>query len=126
MSDKPKKIYGRTKTGLDITDELIEKYVAEAEAGFDLSKLRRVRGRPRMGAAPAKSFPVRLDPALRAALDERAAEGTNQQPKSCARPSAATWPPAERAVASPATRWRHATTRSDGIQPDPTRPPNWR
>ncbi|MEZ5136972.1 MAG: ribbon-helix-helix protein, CopG family [Acidimicrobiales bacterium] len=27
-----------------------------------------------MGAAPAKSFPVRLDPALRAALDERAAE----------------------------------------------------
>ncbi|MCB1007041.1 MAG: ribbon-helix-helix protein, CopG family [Acidimicrobiales bacterium] len=74
MSDKPKQIYGRTKTGLDITDELIEKYVAEAEAGFDLSKLRRVRGRPRMGAAPAKSFPVRLDPALRAALDERAAE----------------------------------------------------
>jgi hypothetical protein len=74
MSDKPKKIYGRTKTGLDITDELIEKYVAEAEAGFDLSKLRPVRGRPRMGTAPAKSFPVRLDPALRAALDERAAE----------------------------------------------------
>lgn len=76
MSDKPEKICGRTKSGLDITDELIERYVAEAEAGFgfDLSKPRRVRGRPRMGTAPAKSFPVRLDPALRAALDERAAE----------------------------------------------------
>jgi hypothetical protein len=73
MTEKPKRIYGRTKSGLDITDELIEKYVAEAEAGFDLSRIR-VRGRPRMGSAPAKSFPVRLDPALRAALDERAAE----------------------------------------------------
>lgn len=73
MTEKPKRIYGRTKSGLDITDELIEKSVAEAEAGFDLSRIR-VRGRPRMGSAPAKSFPVRLDPALRAALDERAAE----------------------------------------------------
>jgi hypothetical protein len=66
-----KKIYGTTKDGRPITDELIEEYVAEAEAGYDLDKLR-PRGRPRMGAAPAKSFPVRLDPELRAALDERA------------------------------------------------------
>ncbi len=66
-----KKIYGTTKDGRPITDELIEEYVAEAEAGYDLDKLR-PRGRPRMGAAPAKSFPVRLDPQLRAALDERA------------------------------------------------------
>lgn len=69
MSEK--KSYGRTKSGLEITDELIERYVAEAEEGLDLNKLR-PRGRPRMGAAPAKSFPVRLDPDLRAALDERA------------------------------------------------------
>lgn len=73
MTEKPKRIYGRTKSGLDITDELIEAYATEAEAGFDLSRIR-VRGRPRMGSAPAKSFPVRLDPALRAALDERATE----------------------------------------------------
>lgn len=73
MTEEPKRIYGRTETGLDLTDELIEEYVAEAEAGFDLSRIR-VRGRPRMGSAPAKSFPVRLDPDLRAALDERAAE----------------------------------------------------
>lgn len=65
-----KKIYGRSKSGVEITDELIEKYVAEAEEGLDLDKLR-PRGRPRMGTTPAKSFPVRLDPELRAALDER-------------------------------------------------------
>lgn len=74
MPDKPTKIYGRTRSGLDITDELIERHVAEAEAGLDLTKLRPVRGRPRMGSAAAKSFPVRLDPDLRAALDDRATE----------------------------------------------------
>lgn len=66
-----KKIYGTNKDGRPITDELIEEYVAEAEAGYDLDKLR-PRGRPRMGKGPAKSFPVRLDPALRASLNERA------------------------------------------------------
>lgn len=65
------KTYGRTKSGVEVTDELIEKYVAEAEEGLDLDKLR-PRGRPPMGTAPAKSFPVRLDPDLRAALDDRA------------------------------------------------------
>ena len=69
MSEK--KIHGTTNDGRPITDELIEEYVAEAEVAYDLDKLR-PRGRPRMGAAPAKSFPVRLDPELRAALDERA------------------------------------------------------
>lgn len=73
MTEGPQRTYGRTKHGVDLTDELIEEYVAEAEAGFDLSRIR-VRGRPRMGSAPAKSFPVRLDPDLRAALDVRAAE----------------------------------------------------
>lgn len=73
MTEGPRRTYGRTKHGVDLTDDLIEEYVAEAEAGFDLSRIR-VRGRPRMGSAPAKSFPVRLDPDLRAALDVRAAE----------------------------------------------------
>lgn len=59
--------------GRALEPDLLEQYVAEAEAGFDLSKLR-PRGRPRLGSAPAKAFPVRLDPALRAALDERAEE----------------------------------------------------
>lgn len=69
-----KKSYGRTKSGIEVTDELIEQYVAEAEAGYDLDRLKIVRGRPLMGTAPAKSFPVRLDPELRAALDQRACE----------------------------------------------------
>lgn len=72
MPDKAKRTYGRTISGKEITDELIEQYVAEAEAGYDLSKLKPVRGRPRMGSAPARTFPVRLDPALRFALDQRA------------------------------------------------------
>jgi len=60
---------------MDITDELIDRYVAETEAGYDLAQLRVVKpvGRPRMGSAPAKTFPVRLDPSLRSALDQRAA-----------------------------------------------------
>jgi predicted DNA-binding protein len=67
-----KKSYGRTKSGIEVTDELIEQYVAEAEAGYDLDKLKIVRGRPLIGSAPAKSFPVRLEPELREALDDRA------------------------------------------------------
>jgi hypothetical protein len=73
MNEKPKHEYGDTRSGRPITDELIAEYVADAEAGFDLSRLRPVRGRPRMGSAPAKAFPVRLDPDLRLALDDRAA-----------------------------------------------------
>jgi len=64
--------YGRTKEGAEITDEMLQAIADEAEAGYDLSRLRPL-GRPRMGSAPAKSFPVRLDPALRDSLDARAA-----------------------------------------------------
>lgn len=44
----------------------------EAEEGLDTTKLRRRPGRPAMGSGPADSLPVRLDPELRNALDERA------------------------------------------------------
>lgn len=64
--------YGRTKDGVHITDEMLQALADEAEAGYDLSRLRPL-GRPAMGSAPAKSFPVRLDPALRDSLDARAA-----------------------------------------------------
>lgn len=67
-----KKTYGKTKSGVEITDELIEQYVAEAEQGYDLDKLKVRRGRPLLGRAPASTFAVRLDPDLRAALDARA------------------------------------------------------
>lgn len=66
--------YGTTKSGKPITDELIEQYVAEAEAGLDLDKLKIRRGRPLLRSGPAKPLHVRLDPGLRAALDERAQE----------------------------------------------------
>lgn len=68
----PEKTYGKTKNGVEITDELIEQYVAEAERGYDLDKLQARRGRPLLGRAPATTFAVRLDPDLRLALDDRA------------------------------------------------------
>lgn len=67
-----KKSYGKTKSGVEITDELIEQYVAEAEQGYDLDKPKSRRGRPLLGTSPARTFAVRLDPDLRMALDRRA------------------------------------------------------
>ncbi|WP_426574686.1 ribbon-helix-helix protein, CopG family [Aquihabitans sp. McL0605] len=72
MPDRSTTPHGRTITGVELTDEVLDRYVAEAEAGFDLTTLRPVRGRPLMGTAPAKAFPVRLDPDLRRSLDEQA------------------------------------------------------
>ncbi len=69
----PKKTYGKTASGVPITDELIEKLAKEAEEGFDVDEiLRRRRGRPAMGSGPAKVESVRLDPELRHALALRA------------------------------------------------------
>ena len=67
------KTYGRTKAGVELTDDVLDELAAEAEAGLDVAKLRRRPGRPSMGSGPAESFPVRLDPELRMAVDERAA-----------------------------------------------------
>ena len=54
----------------DLTDQQIQALADEAEAGYDVSKLRRRPGRPSLGAAAAADvFPVRLDPELRAALE---------------------------------------------------------
>jgi hypothetical protein len=73
MTMPEKKTHGRTASGAPITDELIERLSAKAEAGFDVEEiLRRRRGRPPMGSGPAKVESVRLDPELREALAERA------------------------------------------------------
>lgn len=73
--------YGRTKSGKAITDADIEKYAAEAEAGYDVDELirrRGKRGRPTLGSGPASVESVRLDPEMREALATRAeAEGTS-------------------------------------------------
>jgi hypothetical protein len=68
-----KKTYGKTASGVPITDELVEKLAARAEKGFDVEEiLRRRRGRPAMGSGPATVESVRLDPELRDALARRA------------------------------------------------------
>jgi CRISPR-associated endonuclease/helicase Cas3 len=58
-----------------ITEELIEELAAEAERGYDPARLRgRGRGRPALGTGPSEVVPVRLDPTLRRALEQRAAD----------------------------------------------------
>lgn len=64
-----KKTYGRTASGTLITDELVDKLAAKAEAGYDVDEtLRRRGGRPLIGSAAASVESVRLDPELRQAL----------------------------------------------------------
>jgi hypothetical protein len=68
-----RKAYGKTVSGVPITDELIDKLSKEAEAGYDVDEiLRRRRGRPAIGSGPATVESVRLDPELRHALAKRA------------------------------------------------------
>src|SRR5207253_5435290 len=67
--------YGQTKSGKAITDTDIESLADEAEKGYDVDALiarRGKRGRPPLGTAPASVESVRLDPALRNDLAERA------------------------------------------------------
>lgn len=69
-----KKTYGRSKSGVELTEDVLDRMAHEAEQGLDVTKLRRRPGRPSMGEGPAETLPVRLDPALRKAVDDRAAE----------------------------------------------------
>lgn len=70
-----KKSYGKTRSGVGITDELVERLAAKAEAGYDVDEiLRRRGGRPPLGSAAARVESVRLDPELQQALADRAAK----------------------------------------------------
>lgn len=71
MTEK-RRTYGRSKAGVELTEEVLDRMAAEAEEGLDVTRLRRRPGRPAMGEGPAETLPVRLDPALRKAVDERA------------------------------------------------------
>lgn len=63
----------RTKTGRELADEDIEELADEAERGYDVDDLKsRRRGRPMLGNAPAEVVPVRLDPELKQAVEDRA------------------------------------------------------
>ncbi len=66
-----------------VTEADIERMVAEAEAGYDIAKLRPRGGRPPMGSGPAEVVPVRLDPELRASTSP---ETTRRSSKSVLRP----------------------------------------
>ena len=65
-----------TRTGKVLTDADIELIADEVEQGdYDVEVLmsgRRPRGRPMIGDAPSEVVPVRLDPALRQAVEARA------------------------------------------------------
>jgi hypothetical protein len=68
-----KKTYGRTASGVPITDELVSKLTEKAEVGYDVeTMLHRRGGRTPMGSAAATVESVRLEPELRQALDHRA------------------------------------------------------
>ncbi len=71
MTDK--KTHGQSKSGTELTEEVLDRLALQAENGLDLSRLRRRPGRPAMGSGPAETLPVRLDPELRHAVDKRAA-----------------------------------------------------
>jgi predicted DNA-binding protein len=62
-----------TKTGRELTEADIEDLADEAERGYDVQELKsRRRGRPMLGSAPAEVVPVRLDPELKQAVEDRA------------------------------------------------------
>jgi Ribbon-helix-helix protein, copG family len=68
-----KRDYGKTASGKEITEGLVEELADRAEAGYDVEQaLRRRGGRPPIGSGPASVESVRLDPELRDALAERA------------------------------------------------------
>ncbi|MDV2474367.1 CopG family transcriptional regulator [Rhodococcus zopfii] len=60
-----------TINGTPVTDEMIQAWADEAEAGYDVEKLRK-RGRPTTGDGPGTVVPVRMDAALLEALNARA------------------------------------------------------
>ncbi|KSZ57909.1 CopG family transcriptional regulator [Rhodococcus pyridinivorans KG-16] len=60
-----------TIDGTPVTEEMIEGWADEAEAGYDVAALRK-RGRPTIGEGPATVVPVRMDEALLQALNARA------------------------------------------------------
>ena len=64
--------YGTSRSGIELSEAVTERMADEAEAGLDIARQRRRPGRPSMGAEPAKALPVRFEPELRWAIEERA------------------------------------------------------
>ena len=68
------RVYGHTSSGKPITEDLIEQLSQEAERGYDVEELlaRRGPGRPSLGEAAKTVESVRLEPALRDQVAQRA------------------------------------------------------
>ena len=64
---------GRDRSGVELTEDALDKLAEQAEAGLEVINQQRRPRRQSMGPGPADSLPVRLDPELRRAVDERAA-----------------------------------------------------
>ncbi len=65
---------GESVNGVPVTEEQIDAWAAEAEAGYDVAKSKeRGRGRPGRGAEPSQVIALRLTPGELAAIDARAA-----------------------------------------------------
>ena len=67
--------HGHTKSGMPLTDEVIEQLADEAERGYDVEEIlgrRGKRGRPSLGTGPSTVESVRLDPELKERLALRA------------------------------------------------------
>ena len=72
-----KRVYGQTKSGKPIDDDMIQQLADEAERGYEPAALRGKplgRGRPPLGEAAKAVESVRLDRSLREQTAERAAE----------------------------------------------------
>jgi len=64
---------GETINGVPVTEQQIEAWSAEADAGYDVAALKkRGRGRPGRGAEPSQVVAVRLTEDELAAVDARA------------------------------------------------------
>ena len=64
----------RTKRGTKLSDADIDRMATDAARDRDVDDLKtRRRGRPAMGSSPADVVPVRLDPALKRAVESRTA-----------------------------------------------------
>ena len=59
--------------GRKVSQADVQVMADEAEAGYDVERLKRRGGRRLMGSAPAEVVLVRIDPELKAAIDARAA-----------------------------------------------------
>ena len=61
----------RTIKGAEVSDQQIQAWADEAEAGYSVEHLRK-RGRPPLGDGPTTVVPVRIDADLLEALEEQA------------------------------------------------------